>query len=76
MLESDEEIYGKGKKRKLPDREKINNYLLKIVTSLSKLEEILQKLLKKQNIIDLYKIEIKTSKTLANMEYNLSLIHI
>ena len=37
---------------------------------MSKLEEILQKLLKKQNIIDLYKIEIKTSKTLANMEYN------
>lgn len=70
LLESDEEIYGKGKKRKLPDREKINSYLLKIVTSLSKLEEILQKLLKKQNIIDLYKIEIKTSKTLANMEYN------
>lgn len=70
LLESDEEIYGKGKKRKLPDREKINSYLLKIVTNLSKLEEILQKLLKKQNIIDLYKIEIKTSKTLANMEYN------
>lgn len=70
LLESDEEIYGKGKKRKLPDKEKINSYLLKIVTNLSKLEEILQKLLKKQNIIDLYKIEIKTSKTLANMEYN------
>lgn len=70
LLESDEEIYGKGKKKKLPDKEKINSYLLKIVTNLSKLEEILQKLLKKQNIIDLYKIEIKTSKTLANMEYN------
>lgn len=70
QLKSNEEIYGKGAKRALPDSETINEYLAKTVNYISKLEKTLFEQLKEEDMVSLYEnIEIKVAKVLAKMEF-------
>ncbi|MBU0278945.1 MULTISPECIES: DNA polymerase I [unclassified Gemella] len=70
ILESDEEIYGKGVKRSVPPKEIFENYLAKIVRYNFELKPVLENLLNEQNMLSLYHdIEIPTSKVLADMEF-------
>ena len=70
IIESEEEIYGKGVKRTLPTNEILYPYLAQVVKSIFDLKEIQSARLKEENMDSLYKnIEVKVARVLANMEY-------
>lgn len=70
IIESEEEIYGKGVKRTLPTNEILYPYLAQVVKSIFDLKEIQSARLKEENMDSLYKnIEIKVARVLANMEF-------
>lgn len=70
IISSDEEIYGKGAKRTLPEQEIINKYLATIVYSISELKGMMKEKLQEEGMMKLYEdMEIKVSRVLANMEF-------
>ena len=70
IIKSEEEIYGKGVKRTLPNNEILYPYLAQVVKSIFDLKEIQSARLKEENMDSLYKnIEIKVARVLANMEF-------
>lgn len=67
---SDEEIYGKGAKRNVPEKEMLNKYLALLAELNAELRDILVAKLEESDMLNLYKdIEIKTARVLADMEY-------
>lgn len=70
IINSNEEIYGKGAKRSLPTQEVLNSYIAKIAASILEVKPLMIKRLEEENMLDLYKnIEIKVARVLANMEF-------
>lgn len=70
IVESNEDIYGKGTKKTIPEKEILNKYISKLAKYNFDLKNILELELKNKNMLSLYEdIEIKTAEVLANMEY-------
>ncbi|MDO4813728.1 MAG: DNA polymerase I [Gemella sp.] len=69
-LASDEDIYGKGAKRAVPDKETLYQYLSQVARIVFELKEVLRESLEEQNMLKLYEeIELPTARVLADMEF-------
>ncbi|MBF0709879.1 MULTISPECIES: DNA polymerase I [unclassified Gemella] len=69
-LANEEEIYGKGAKRKVPDKDVLNIYLAQVVKIVFQLRDVLYTSLEEQNMLSLYEeIELPTARVLADMEF-------
>ena len=66
----DEEVYGKGAKKKIPETTAIADHLIKQAKAIYVLKDKAIEKLKQENQFDLYKdVEMPVAKILANMEY-------
>ncbi len=69
-IKTNEEIYGKGVKKQIPEETILNDYISKIAYYNYKLKPIFNDILEEKNLLDLYyNIEFPTAKVLADMEY-------
>lgn len=67
---TDEDIYGKGAKRAIPDIDVINKYIGNVAYLNYKLKSVLEEIMKEREVFDLYKnIELPVANVLMNMEY-------
>lgn len=66
----DEEVYGKGAKKKIPENDVVANHLIKQAKAIFVLKDQAIEKLNKANQYDLYKnVEMPVAKILADMEY-------
>ncbi|MBF0714256.1 DNA polymerase I [Gemella sp. GH3] len=69
-ISSDEDIYGKGAKRSIPEIELVNKYIAEVAYLNFKLKTILEEAMKERDVFELYKnIELPIARVLMNMEY-------
>ena len=66
----DEEVYGKGAKRKIAELDKIARHSIEIATAIHQIKEIALEKLKEQNQLNLFEeMEMPLATVLAKMEY-------
>ncbi|MGD9677556.1 MAG: DNA polymerase I [Vulcanibacillus sp.] len=76
-LQKDENVYGKGAKRKIPDNQTLTKHIGTKANAIFTLTPMLEKILQENELIELlYKIELPLVEVLADMEKNGVLIDV